>query len=122
MTKQLARALRLRCPNCGASGMNVHWLKVKPHCSKCGLRFDRGEHDYFIGAYTINLIVAELIVVFALVVGMLITWPDVPWNKLMWGLLPLAIAAPMITLPFARSIWLALDLVFRPGEPNDFAK
>jgi uncharacterized protein (DUF983 family) len=117
---ELARALRLSCPNCGKSGQLKSWLKVKPNCENCGLRFDRGEHDYFIGAYTLNLIAAELIVVIAFVIGMLFTWPGVPWNGLMWGLLPLAILAPIITLPLARSIWLALDLVFRPGEPDDF--
>jgi hypothetical protein len=61
-----------------------------------------------------------LIVVVAFVTGILITWPDVPWDRLMWALLPLAALAPIITLPIARSLWLALDLVFRPAEPSDF--
>lgn len=120
MRAELARALRLSCPNCGKSGQLKSWLKVKSSCENCGLRFDRGEHDYFIGAYTINLIVAELIVVIAFVIVMLVTWPDVPWDGMMWGLVPLALLAPVATLPFARSLWLALDLVFRPGEPTDF--
>ena len=120
MKTQVARALRLSCPNCGKSGQLKSWLKVKPHCDNCGLKFDRGEHDYFIGAYTINLIAAELIVVIAFVIGMFVTWPDVPWDGLMWGLAPLAILAPVITLPLARSLWLGLDLVFRPPEPTDF--
>lgn len=120
MKKELARAFRLSCPNCGKSGQLKSWLRVKPHCENCGLKFDRGEHDYFIGAYTINLIVAELVVVIAFVVGILITWPDVPWDRLMWALLPLAALTPVITLPYARSLWLALDLVFRPAEPKDF--
>lgn len=116
----LARALRLSCPNCGKTGQLKSWLKVKPSCENCGLKFDRGEHDYFIGAYTINLIFAELIVVIAFVAIMLSTWPNVPWDGMMWGLVPLALLAPVATLPFARSLWLALDLVFRPGEPSDF--
>jgi uncharacterized protein (DUF983 family) len=95
---------------------------MKPACVCCGLTFDRGEHDYFIGAYTLNLIVAELIVVSGIVAGMVLTWPDVPWQALMWGLLPLAVLAPVVTLPFARSLWLALDLKFRPAEPSDFAR
>lgn len=122
MRVQLWRALLLRCPNCGEGLQLRSWLKVKEHCDRCGLLFDRGEHDYFIGAYTLNLILAELIVTIAFVIGMIVTWPDVPWRGLMWGLFPLAIAAPIATLPYARSVWLALDLVFRPPEPSDFRK
>ena len=121
MKAQILRALRLSCPNCGQSGQLKSWFKVKPFCEHCGLKFDRGEHDYFIGAYTINLIAAELIVVVTFVIGIFVTWPDVPWDPLMWGLLPLAVLGPIATLPFARSLWLALDLVFRPAEPSDFA-
>ena len=122
MKTEVARALRLSCPNCGKSGQLKSWLRVKPDCENCGLKFDRGEHDYFIGAYTINLIAAELIVVIAFVIGILITWPDVPWDAMKWILLPLAALTPIITLPLARSLWLALDLVFRPAEPSDFVE
>jgi uncharacterized protein (DUF983 family) len=120
LKKELVRAFRLSCPNCGKGGQLKSWLRVKPHCENCGLKFDRGEHDYFIGAYTINLILAELVFVFAFVIGIFITWPDVPWDRLMWALLPLAALTPVIMLPYARSVWLALDLVFRPAEPGDF--
>jgi uncharacterized protein (DUF983 family) len=119
---QFARAFRLRCPNCGQSGQLKSWLKVKDHCEACGLKFDRGQYDYFIGAYTINLIVNELIVTLAFVAGMLITWPDVPWDGLMWGLAPLAVLSPLATLPFARSMYLAMDLRFRRPEPEDFVQ
>lgn len=122
MKQQIAWALRLRCPNCGEADQMASWLKVRQRCHHCGLLFERGEHDYFIGAYTINLIAAELIVVIALLIGMFATWPDVPWRGLMWTLVPVTIAAPFVMLPYARSLWLALDLVFRPPEPSDFAK
>jgi uncharacterized protein (DUF983 family) len=121
MTKELGRALRLRCPNCGRDGQLKSWLKVKPHCESCGLRFDRGEHDYFIGAYTLNLIVSELIVVTVFVAAIFMTYPDVPWTALMWGLVPLAVVAPAAMLPLARSVWLALDIRLRHLEPSDFA-
>ena len=41
MRTALARALRLSCPNCGKSGQLKSWLKVKPSCESCGLKFDR---------------------------------------------------------------------------------
>jgi uncharacterized protein (DUF983 family) len=105
--KEIQRALRLRCPNCGEGKLLDSWIRMKPACESCTLRLDRGEHDYFIGAYTLNLIATELIVVAGIVAGMLLTWPDVPWNVLKWVLLPVAVLAPLATLPFARSLWLA---------------
>ncbi len=96
------------------------WLEQLPRCSACGIAFDRGESDYFIGAYIVNLIVAELFVVGGMLVGMYATWPAVPWNRMKWVLLPLVILAPLITYPFSKSIWLAIDLIYRPATPDDF--
>lgn len=118
--KEVRRALRLRCPNCGAGRLLISWLKIRKRCDRCGLLFDRGERDYFIGAYTINLIVAELIVVAAILLGMVLSWPDVPWNLLMYALIPLALLAPILTFPYSRALWLAIDLHFRPPEAADF--
>lgn len=87
----------------------------------CGLIFERGESDYFIGAYLLNLIIAELIVV-ALMVGLVLaTWPHVPWTTVVWGIAALTIPAAILTYPFSRSLWLAVDLIFRPPEASDFA-
>jgi uncharacterized protein (DUF983 family) len=118
--KEIGRALRLRCPFCGQKKMFYMWVKSFERCANCGFRFDRGEPDYYIGAYTINLIVAELIVVAAMLIVMLVTWPDVPWKAMPWGLAVLAIAGPLFTYPFSKSLWLAIDLRFRPAEPKDF--
>lgn len=118
--RELWRALKLRCPNCGEGKLLATWFHVRTHCMHCKLIFNRGEQDYFIGAYTINLIVAELLVVVAFVVAMFLSWPEVPWNLIMWSLVPLALLGPLITFPYARAVWLALDLRFRPPEPSDF--
>jgi uncharacterized protein (DUF983 family) len=96
------------------------WLKLERGCATCGLVFERGEHDYFIGAYLLNLIVAELIVVAVLLVILLATWPDVPWRAVPWILIALTVPGVILTYPFSRSLWLAIDLVFRPPEPSDF--
>ena len=119
--KELSRAARLRCPNCGEGKLFNAWLRARKRCEHCNFQFDRGEHDYFIGAYTINLIVAELIVVAAILVGMVLSWPDVPWDLLKYSLIPLSLLAPLLTFPYSRAFWLALDLRFRPAEPSDFS-
>ncbi len=94
---------------------------MREECPRCHLRFDRGEDDYFIGSFTINLVVAELIVCIAALVGILATWPDVPWMGLKWALIALIIPVPALFYPFAKTLWLAVDLTFRPVRFQDLA-
>ena len=100
--------------------MFFRWVKSFEECSKCGFRFDRGESDYYIGAYTINLIIAELIVVAMFVAAIFYWWPDVPWEKIPYALAAPAILAPIVTYPYSKSLWLAIDLTFRPPAAEDF--
>jgi hypothetical protein len=83
-------------------------------CPTCHLKLDRGEADYFIGAFTVNFVTAEMIAVTGAGIGVWLTWPDVPWTALKWGLLAAMIPAPIFFYPFAKTIWLAMDLTFRP--------
>src|SRR5690625_2424084 len=76
----IGRAILLRCPKCGLGTLFKNWIRLRKGCRSCGLRYDRGEHDHFLGAYLINFIVAELLVVAALITIMIVTWPDVPWK------------------------------------------
>jgi uncharacterized protein (DUF983 family) len=116
----VGRALLLRCPNCGKGLLFQSWIRLRPGCTSCGLHFDRGEHDHFLGAYLLNFVVAELLVVIGLVGFMFMTWPAVPWTQLTWGLVLLGIAAPFATYPYSRAVWLALDMRFQPERPGDF--
>ena len=117
----IGRALRLRCPNCGQRKIFSRWTRMRESCPRCQLLFERGEHDYFIGSYTLNFICAELMIVAAGAVVLFTTWPDVPWDALKWGLLALMVPFPFFTYPFAKTIWLAIDLLFRPPTLADFA-
>ncbi len=90
-------------------------------CPTCGLLLERGEVDYFIGAYMLNLIIAELIVVAAMLAVLFLTWPRVPWTGMLWAIAILTVPAVYATYPYSRSLWLALDLLFRPPERRDFA-
>jgi len=88
-------------------------------CPRCHLKLDRGEADHFIGAFTVNFVVAELLICAGALAGILLTWPDVPWEALKWGLMAGIIPAPVFFYPFARTIWLAIDLTFRPPTLAD---
>jgi uncharacterized protein (DUF983 family) len=116
----LGRAVWRRCPNCGGTDVFRTYLQPRVACPDCGLRFDRGERDFFIGAYTINLIVAELVVVFGGLAVAMSTWPDVPWTALTWGLAALMVIVPILLYPYSRQLWLGFDLIFQPPRVSDF--
>ncbi len=81
---------------------------------------ERGEGDYFLGAYTLNLIGVEVILAAAFLVVMIVTWPNPPWNALQYGGAMLAVIVPIVCYPFTKTVWLALDLIFRPPKREDF--
>lgn len=110
----VVRALRRRCPNCGARGIFASYTELRESCPRCGLRLHRGESDYFIGAYLLNLVAVELLFALMLVVWVVMTYPQTPWTAVQWGGATLMLAGPLICYPFSKSLWLAADLIFRP--------
>ena len=108
------RGARLRCPNCGGGGILDGWFKLKHRCPTCGLVLDRGESDYFLGAYTVNLVAVELLVTGVLVAVGLATAPDVPWTLLTWGGAALAVVVAIACYPLTKVLWLAFDVILRP--------
>lgn len=117
----LWRGMRRRCPNCGQSGLFRRWVRIRHACPTCHLKLDRGEDDYFIGGFAVNFLAAELVVVVAALAAILLTWPDVPWTALEVGLLLLVVPFPVLTYPFAKTLWLAMDLWLRPVRLADLA-
>lgn len=116
----LARAVRRRCPLCGARGLFDGWVEPRDACPRCQLELDRGEGDFFLGGFTLNFIAVELLIVVFLIVGVLLTWPDVPWDGLLWTAAPMVVLAPIVLYPVTRTVWLAIDLAMRPPGPADF--
>lgn len=115
-----ARAIRRRCPRCGAGGAWRSWLRQADACGVCGQRFQRGEaEDFFIGAYLLNLVVAESSAVVVVAVLWLAFGARLSFNVL-WGIaMALAVVMPVLFFPYARGLWLAVDLYFRPHEAGD---
>jgi len=113
------RAVRLRCPNCGAPGIFASWMRLRAQCPRCGLRLNRGESDYFIGAYLVNLVAVELLVAFLLGLVVVLTFPKTPWTALEWGAVVLSLVGALACYPFAQVLWLAADLWLRPLTPQE---
>jgi len=117
----LIRWLRLRCPYCGIGRVMRSWFSLRDACEHCGLRFEREEQeDYWLGAYTLNFIVTEVAFALILAVALIATWPDPPWRTIVLvGVLQMSLT-PIFFCPFAKALWLAIDLVFRPVQAEDF--
>ena len=117
VARAFARALTLRCPNCGGARVLHSWFKLRHNCEKCGIRLDRGEaDDYFLGGMFFNIVLAEVVFALVLLVVVVIMWPNVPWAGVEYSLIVAMIAAPIILYPVSRLMWLALDLLLRPPD------
>jgi len=115
-----ARALRRRCPNCGARPVTVGWFGLLLACPQCHLRLDRGDSDYFVGALVFNMAFAEGLLALGLLAVLVWTWPNPPWNVLYYGGIAAMILAPIVFYPYSKLCWLAFDLLFRPPQETDF--
>lgn len=116
----LWRAVRRRCPRCGGKAFES-WFRLKPHCDRCGLRFER-EDGYWVGAVIINTTVT--FGSFVLIFGGLIvsTWPDVPWSTVLSVTVIANAAIPVAFYPVSKTIWLALELSWHPLEKDEIAE
>ncbi|MCC7022666.1 MAG: DUF983 domain-containing protein [Thermomicrobiales bacterium] len=110
----LGRALTRRCPYCGGGHIFANYFVLKDHCPTCGVRFAR-EEGYFLGAYAVNLVVSEFL---GLGLAIWIVFKtDIQHQDLVVQMLiavALVIAFPVFLFPYARGIWMALDLTFHP--------
>ncbi len=120
ITTLFLRALRLRCPSCGGHPVILRWFMVSDNCPVCGIRLQRGEEGYWVGAYMFNLIAAELVWAGSMVTIVWWTWPTPPWTGLLVGGVLLMVLMPVAFFPFSRLVFLAFDLVFRPQQPEDY--
>ena len=116
----VGRALRRRCPSCGEGRAFDGWFRMRRRCPVCGLHLERGEHGYVVGAYMFNIIAAELVFVAIFIALVAAMWPDPPWTVLQYGGAAMMIGLPVLFYPFAKTLFLAFDLIFRPPGPEDF--
>lgn len=110
----LIRALRLRCPRCGARGILASWFELAEECPRCGLDTDRGEEGHFLGAMLLSLVAVELVVAALAALTIVVAWPAVPWNAITIGGVILAVGMPVGLYPYSRLLWLGVDLHIRP--------
>jgi uncharacterized protein (DUF983 family) len=106
VTRALGRAIRLRCPRCGATPLFRGWFRMAESCALCGLRFERAQ-GYFVGAIYINYAVTTLIAVG----GFFLLWGQfgLSTRAQLFVLVPIVVVFPLWFFRYSRSFWLALE-------------
>ena len=106
VTRALGRAIRLRCPRCGATPLFRGWFRMAESCALCGLRFERAQ-GYFVGAIYINYAVTTLIAVG----GFFLLWAGLGLSTRaqLLVLVPIVVLFPLWFFRYSRSFWLALE-------------
>jgi uncharacterized protein (DUF983 family) len=106
VTRALGRAIRLRCPRCGATPLFRGWFRMAESCALCGLRFERAQ-GYFVGAIYINYAVTTLIAVG----GLFLLWGQfgLSTRAQLLVLVPIVVVFPLWFFRYSRSFWLALE-------------
>ena len=113
-----------RCPVCGSGRLFVHWTKMCERCPGCGHRFERkAEEGFFLGALVINFVVAESVlgIVAAVYIAALAGGKRTSFWPYLGTAAVLAVVMPVITYPFSKTFWAAIDLVMHPVEPAEEA-
>jgi uncharacterized protein (DUF983 family) len=116
-TRILLRGLRKRCPRCGERDTFVSWFHMRRACPRCDLRFEK-EEGGFLGAMTLNYVVAIGVWLVVLIVAIVLTVPDVPVGPLMAVSAVVLIAVPLWFFPRSKMLWAAVEFLVLRGDPD----
>jgi uncharacterized protein (DUF983 family) len=121
LARVAGRTAKLRCPNCG-NGHVLSWRgSVQPRCSACNFRFERSDENYFSGAMFFGLLTGEFIFAIVLAIILVAMWPNIPWDTITWAIPTGMIVLLFFLIPASKVIWLAVDVLVRPVQPDELA-
>jgi len=84
-------------------------------CASCALKFER-EPGYFVGAIYINYAATAVVSIAGFLVLDAVTTLSLTAQMVGWGLF--AIIFPLAFFRYSKSLWLAIDYIFNPEEPQ----
>ena len=113
----LARGIRKRCPRCGERNVSVSWFHLRRECPRCQLRFER-EEGGFLGAMTLNYVVAIGAWVVMLAIWVALTVPDVPVAPLLLASAVVLIVLPLWFYPRSKMLWAAIEFLVQRADPD----
>lgn len=115
--RALVRGLRKHCPRCGEPDTYVSWFQMRTTCPRCDLRFAK-EDGGFLGAMTLNYVLAIGVWLVVLTVGVVLTVPDVPVVPLMVMSAVVLIVVPLWFYPRSKMLWAAVEYIVLRGDPD----
>jgi len=122
--RMLIRGTAKRCALCGGGRLFKGWFRLADRCPTCGYRFER-EEGFFLGAYVMNLAVAQgLVMLLAVLPAIVLLNADTDaslWPAVAGGFVG-AVVAPLAFYPWSKTVWVAIELIMRPldqPEPTD---
>jgi len=113
----LLRGLRKRCPRCGERRIFRSWTQLIERCPFCALTFER-EQGGFLGAMTLNFLVAVLVWVIVLIVVLVMTVPDVPVVPLLIASTAILVAVPLWFYPRSKTLWAGIEFLVARSDPD----
>ena len=112
----VARGLTNRCPNCGGRTLFQPgaWFTVNPECPDCGLKIERDDEGFFIGAMSLNY---GATLVFFLTPVALLAYNGVIGSTaaIVLGAIG-ALGVPVLLYRSSRSWWLMNYYIFLPRQ------
>ena len=95
----------------------MSWFKPRRACPRCDLRFAK-EEGGFLGAMTLNYVIAIGIWLVVLIVGVALTVPDVPVLPLMGVSAAVLIFVPLWFYPRSKLLWAAVEFIVLRADPD----
>ena len=120
----LARGLVRHCPACGSGGLFTSWFRMRDRCPQCDYVFAR-EVGFGLGAIFMNFAVTEFLLAVCCIVPLIAALaanPEADVTPIVAAGAAATVLGPIVAYPFSRTVWVALELVFRPAaahEPAD---
>lgn len=95
----------------------MSWFQPRRDCPRCELRFTK-EEGGFLGAMTLNYVVAIGLWLVVLGVGVAMTVPDVPVVLLLVLSAVVLVGVPLWFYPRSKMIWAAVEFLVLRSEPG----
>ena len=119
-SRLLLRGLTRRCPRCGAGHLFSRWTRMVADCPGCAYHFER-EEGFFLGAFVVNVIVTQATIIAVIAIGFATTSPNPPVLRLAVIGVLLGALTPVLSYPFTKTTWTAVDMIMRKTMGENYA-
>ena len=89
-------------------------------CPGCAYHFER-EEGFFLGAFVVNVIVTQATIIAVIAIGFATTSPNPPVLRLAVIGVLLGALTPILSYPFTKTTWTAVDMIMRKTMGENYA-